>query len=150
MSTKPRTAVQEQPRGNGQARGNTGLVSTVQDVTDGFMTLARNHMELAKAEARQEVKAYAQQAKFAAVGGVLAGFGALLLHAFGILLAAVLGGLLAAMWTSLIMAGFYLLVGGIVLGIAVSRAKKKDEAMHSTKMEIKRSSTWVKEIADNS
>ena len=94
MSSKSRTSLEE------QQRTNSGLVATFQEVTDGFMTLARSHMELAKAEARQEVKAYANQAKFLAIGGSVAAFGLVILHVFGVLLAGLLGGLVAAVVTA--------------------------------------------------
>ena len=144
MSTKTRPAPDD------PSRANAGIVATVQEVTDGFLTLARTHMELAKAEARQEVKAYAQNARLAAIGGLVAALGFVFLNAFGVLLAAMLGGLTAAVVTAGVLGGLYLMGGLAMLGVALRNAREREAALQSTRTEIKRSSTWVKEIADNS
>lgn len=147
MSTKART---NDSTHNSPARANSGLVATFQDVTDGFMTLAKTHIELAKAEARHDVKTYGKLSAIAAVGGGLALLGFGFLNLAVVLFAALLGGLLAAVITAAALSLIYLVVGGAMALTSLKRMKEQEGAMHTSKNEIKRSGRWVKQIADNS
>ena len=146
MSTKARTTAETAPtRGN-----NHGLVATFQDVTDGFMTLAKTHIELAKAEARHDVKTYGKLSGLAAAGGALALLGFGFLNLAGVLFATLLGGLVAGVITAAALSLVYLVLGGGVALHALGRMRSQEGAMNTTKNEIRRSGRWVKQIADNS
>lgn len=127
---------------------STGLVAAFQSVTDGVMDLAKTHLELAKAEARHDVKVYGADAAHAAVGFGLALLGLGVLNIAVICLAGWLGGLAAMAGTAGALGLVYIVVGrSIALG-AVQRMKEREGAMAQTKNEIKRSTEWVKEIRE--
>ncbi len=134
-----------------------GLVTAVQDVTTNVVKLARNHVELAKAEARHEVKLYGGLASKAAVSiafallgfGILNGGVILLTGAIVAEFTTLLGGLVAMAVTSLVLATVYI---GVGLGVAKKTMEKmeRNEAMRQTKTQMERSAEWVKEIREES
>lgn len=128
----------------------TGLVSAFQSVTDGVLDLLKTHLELAKAEARQEVKAYGSEATRAAVGLVVALFGFGFFNLSIVCAAGYFGGLAAMAITALIQGTVYMWFGGQASRGALRRMKERDSALVRTKDEIKRSTEWVKEIRETS
>lgn len=140
--SKPSTKTAERERA-------ASLVASLQEVTDGVVTLAKHHVDLAKAEARQDVKAYGKEVTVAAVGGVVAFLGYALLNLCGVLVAWWQGG---AAWGAAVagaLAIVHIVVGGSVARGAARRMKER-EAMRATTSEMQRSSKWVKELRDSS
>jgi hypothetical protein len=126
-----------------------GLVAAFQEVTESVVTLARNHVELAKAEARHDAKLYGQHAGKVAFGVAFALLGFGIFNAGIILTAGWLGGMMAMAITALVLATAYMVVG---IGIAKTAMQQmqESEAMRQTKTQIQRSSEWVKEIREES
>lgn len=131
-------------------RDQTGLVAAFQSVTEGVTDLALTHLELAKAEARRDVKVYGKEAARAGAGlGIaLLGFG--LINLAIVCLAGYLGGLASMALTSAILGGMYTYAGGVVASRAMRRMQEREGAMSTTKDEIKRSTEWAKQIKESS
>ena len=127
---------------------STGLVAAFQSVTDGVMDLAKTHLELAKAEARHDVKVYGTDATYAAAGFGLALLGFGILNIAFICLAGWLGGMAAMAATAGALGLIYIVVGRSIIVGAVHRMREREGAMAQTKNEIKRSTEWVKEIRE--
>lgn len=127
---------------------STGLVAAFQSVTDGVMDLARTHLELAKAEARHDVKVYGTDAAHAVAGLGLALLGLGMLNVAVITFAGWLGGLAAMAGTAGVLGLLYLVIGRSIIVGAVQRMKAREGALAQTKTEIKRSTEWVKEIRE--
>ena len=127
----------------------TGLVSAFQNVTDGVIDLAKTHMELAKAEVRQDARAYGEQVivMLGGVGLILLGIG--IFNVALICLAGVFGGLAAMAGTAGALGAIEILFGFSYANRAYQRIKERD-ALPGTRDEIQRSREWVKQITDNS
>lgn len=128
---------------------SSGLVAAFQSVTDGVLDLARNHLELAKLEARQDIKRYGSDAVRAGSGFGLALVGFVMVNVGIVLAAGLLGGLSAMAGTAF---GLGVLETGIGLGVAnaaFGRMKARD-GMTRTRDEIKKSTQWAKEIRESS
>ena len=129
---------------------NSGIVAAFQSVTDGVLDLAKTHLELAKAEARHDVRMFSKDAGIAAVGIGLALLGFGILNLAIIIWAGVAGGWLAAAITALVLGLLYTMGGlGAARG-ALERMQEREGALAQTKTEIKRSSEWVKGIKETS
>lgn len=129
---------------------NAGLVVAFQNVTDGVFDLAKTHFELARAEARAELKEAGSETARAAVGVgfALVGFG--ILNLAVVCLAGVFAGLVGMSVTAGILGTLYTVIGVSTTRGAMERLKAKENALPHTKDEIRRSTEWVKEIRDNS
>jgi len=115
----------------------------VKDLSRETSTLVRQEVELAKAEVTETAREYAMGSGLIAVAAVLAFF------AFGALTAAAIAALALIFepWlAALIVAGAYLLVGGIMGAVGYNRLKRggtpvPDETVETIREDVK----WLKE-----
>lgn len=127
-----------------------GIAAAFQSVTDGVLDLAKTHLELAKAEARQDIKLYGSDAVQGLVGLGLALLGLGIANLAVICFAGWVGGLAAMAGTSAVL-GIVYTVGGLRMArTATERMQAREGALSQTKNEIKRSTEWVKEIRETS
>ncbi|NND02492.1 MAG: phage holin family protein [Acidimicrobiia bacterium] len=128
------------------ANRETGLVAAFQSVTDGVADLAKHHIDLAKAEARRDVKLFGREAFRVAIGAGLALLGWTFFLVALIALAGYLGGLGAMAATAGVISVVHVWAGAGISRAAMKRMKEREGALTTTKDEIKRSSEWAKQI----
>lgn len=117
------------------------LGQLVGDLTSEFSTLVSTHLELAKAELRQDAKEAGRASAMLVVGAV----GALLAIA---MLSAALGWALAEImapgWAFLIVGLLWAAVAGALIMAGKKRVAQMDSALGETMHEIKEDQQWLK------
>lgn len=131
------------------AERERGLVTALQDVADNVVTLAKNHVELVKLEARHDAKVYGEQTARAMFGVAFALLGFLILNAALILFVGWFGGLVGMAIAATVLSFAYMGIGYRIATTAIARMQEL-ETMNQTKTQMQRSSEWVKEIREES
>lgn len=126
-----------------------GLVSALQSVTDGVVDLARGHLELARAEARRDVKVYGLDLLRGVGGAAVLLFGFAMVNLAVVCVAGYFGGLVAMAVTAGALGIAYLATGAHTTFAAMKRMKERD-ALSVTTTEIKRSTKWAIESKESS
>ena len=117
---------------------------------DDVMQLINSQLALFKVEIKEEASAYARNAAFIAVGGVVAAIGFALLNvaiAFGVstLFASANFSQPASYALGFVVTGvFYLLVGGIVVLAMKNRLAKQQLVPPMTAQELRKDKQWLK------
>lgn len=130
-------------------RTNGGIQAALENLTDGLSRLVRQHLELAKIEARHEAKVVGQNVAVLAIFSAIALLGYGLLNLAIILTALWLGSVAAMAITSIIVAVLNLGGAGFALSKAASRLREND-LLPKTAEEMKRNKKWIQEIRENS
>ena len=138
---------------------SAGLVAAFQDLTDGLVTLVRQHLELVRYEIRDDAAVVGRHV--ASIGRHLAStvvFGTVVLVGYGLLnlsavfFAGAAFGPLGMALASLVLAVINLWIGAQAGRMALQRLKDAEEALREsallreTGMEFERDRQWVKEI----
>lgn len=127
-----------------------GLPSLLSRLGDDVMQLINSQLALFKVEIKEEASAYARNAAFIAVGGVVAAIGFALLNvaiAFGVstLFARANFSQPASYALGFVVTGvFYLLVGGIVVLAMKNRLAKQQLVPPMTAQELRKDKQWLK------
>jgi len=119
-----------------------GVREDLRRLTDGLSRLVREHVELAKAELREEAKAAALDAAMAAVALPFL-LAALLL--FDAALALALGTLIGAVWACLLVGLLNLGIGGL-LGLTAAMRLHARSPLADTKLELRRDRMLLEQL----
>jgi uncharacterized membrane protein YqjE len=131
-----------QTNGNGQ-RERQPLGQEMKRLADAISRLVRDHLELAKAEMREEAKRYAVDAGLGATALPFL-FAALLLFDFA--LAFALSGPLGQPIAFALVGLLNVVVGGTFAGVAAARIRKHARPMAETSAEIQRNKELMQQI----
>ena len=129
---------------------NESLPNLLSRLGDDVMQLINSQLALFKVEIKEEASAYARNATFIAVGGVVAAIGFALLNvaiAFGVstLFAKANFSQPASYALGFVLTGlFYLLVGGIVVLAMKNRLAKQQLVPPMTAQELRKDKQWLK------
>ena len=129
---------------------NESLPNLLGRLGDDVMQLINSQLALFKVEIKEEASAYARNAAFIAVGGVVAAIGFALLNvaiAFGVstLFARANFSQPASYALGFVVTGlFYLLVGGIVVLAMKNRLAKQQLVPPMTAQELRKDKQWLK------
>jgi uncharacterized membrane protein YqjE len=129
---------------------NEGLPNLLSRLGDDVLQLINSQLALFKVEIKEEASAYARNAAFIAVGGVVAAIGFALLNvaiAFGVstLFASANFSQPASYALGFVVTGvFYLLVGGIVVLAMKNRLAKQQLVPPMTAQELRKDKQWLK------
>lgn len=130
-------------------RQSSGIQAALENLTDGLSRLVRQHLELAKIEAKMEAKIVGRNAAVLVVCGALLLLGYGLLNLAIILTALWLGSIAAMAITSIILAVLNLGVASFALYRAISNLQDND-LLPKTAEELQRNKKWIKEIRETS
>ena len=131
-----------QSNGSGE-RDRQPLGREVKRLADAISRLVRDHLELAKAELREEMKSYAVDAALGATALPFL-FAALLLLDFA--LAFALSGPLGLPLACALVGLLNLAIGGAFAGVAAARIRKRDRPLDETSEELQRSRELVQQL----
>ena len=129
---------------------NESLPNLLSRLGDDVMQLINSQLALFKVEIKEEASAYARNAAFIAVGGVVAAIGFALLNvaiAFGVstLFASANFSQPASYALGFVVTGvFYLLVGGIVVLAMKNRLARQQLVPPMTAQELRKDKQWLK------
>lgn len=128
--------------GNGE-RERQSLGGEMRRLADSISLLVRNHMDLAKAELREEIRAMASDAAMglAALPFLLAAL--LLLDAA---LAIGIGRWLGVGWGFAVVGALNAALGGLLGGLAAARLRKHKPRLDATSEELKRNREMVRQV----
>ena len=131
--------------------GLDGLKPAFERLTDGVSTLVKQHIEFARYEATQDLKAATKRMAILGACALIAGVGYLFLLATAILLAGWLGGWLAAWICAAVIALLHLGVAA-VMGRKYSNELRAEKAVDLAQLgdEINKDKQWLQQIAANS
>ncbi|WP_373045128.1 phage holin family protein [Vulgatibacter sp.] len=115
----------------------------VKRLTDALSRLVRDHMDLAKAELREDARRYALDAAFGATALPFA-FAALLL--LDVALALGLGGWLGMAWGFVVVGALNFTVAAILGGLALERIRKHTKPLPETAEEMERNKALVQQL----
>lgn len=130
-------------------RPQSGIQTAIENLTDGFSRLVRQHLELAKIEARQEARELGRHAATLAIFASIALIGYGILNLAFILIALWFGGVPAMAITSLVLAILNLGAAGFAL-YRTAKELSDNEILPKTSEEMQRNKKWIKEIRENS
>lgn len=120
-------------------RAGNGIAAQMQRIADGFGTLVRDHLALARIEAVEDAKSLGGDVARVAV------FAPFLLLGYALLCVAAsvaIGQALGMAWGFVIVAGVNLLVGGVGVGLGLSRLRQR-RVLGETVAEIKATSSLL-------
>jgi uncharacterized membrane protein YqjE len=124
-------------------RNDESLPNLLGRLGDDVMQLINSQLALFKVEIKEEASAYARNAAFIAVGGVVAAIGFALVNvaiAFGVSTSQPASYALGFVVTGL----FYVLVGGIVVLAMKNRLAKQQLVPPMTAQELRKDKQWLK------
>ncbi|WP_230470174.1 phage holin family protein [Lujinxingia vulgaris] len=127
-----------------------GFNAAIQGLSEGFSNLVRQHVELARHEAKDELKQVATQVIGLVVFGAIALVGYLLLLAAIVLLALWLGGVGPMFITCAILAGLHLAVSGVAIARLSGQLSDSGVNMPQISEELERNKQWIKQLRKSS
>ncbi|TXD35354.1 phage holin family protein [Lujinxingia vulgaris] len=139
-------SVQRQPDSPSAA----GFNAAIQGLSEGFSNLVRQHVELARHEAKDELKQVATQVIGLVVFGAIALVGYLLLLAAIVLLALWLGGVGPMFIACAILAGLHLAVSGVAIARLSSQLSESGVSLPQISEELERNKQWIKQLRKSS
>ncbi|WP_158542288.1 phage holin family protein [Lujinxingia litoralis] len=131
-------------------QGQAGFNAAIHGLSEGFSNLVRQHVELARHEAKEELKQVATQVIGLVVFGALALVGYLLLLAAIVLLALWLGGSGPMFITCAVLAGLHLAVAGVAIARLSSQLNDSGVRLPQISEELERNKQWIKQLRKSS
>ena len=127
------------------------LVNAFTDLSDGVVTLFRQHLDLFRAEAKRDARAISRDIAFVAVGAGVLAFGYTVFWLTVILGTVALAGSINGTWVAAVIATLHLVLGAMWVQRGIANMKSSQEhRFENAKSELERSSKWVKQITDSS
>lgn len=127
-----------------------GFNAAIQGLSEGFSNLVRQHVELARHEAKDELKQAATQIIGLVVFGAIALLGYVLLLATIVLLALWVGGIGPMFITCAVLAGLHLGVAGIAVARLSSQLGESGVRLPQISEELERNKQWIKQLRKSS
>jgi hypothetical protein len=123
-----------------------GLVPAFQSLTDGLVSLLRNHLQLFRHELQSDAKLAAEGVATAVAFGLIGLVGYFLLNIALILTAYAVAGVIPMVAVCGGLSLFNLVVGFGTAKRIVDGMREKSRQLGGTQSEIERSKTWIKEL----
>ena len=121
------------------------------ELSDGIVTLFRQHLELFREEAKRDARVFSRQASLIAIGVGLLVLGYIFLWVALMVVAYVYGGAAVAGFGLLTVSVLHFLIGGVFIRGGMNRLEEqRRDALASAKLELEKSAQWVKQISKDS